>query len=311
VARAYIDSGLAYCEERDLDVSGRLLLAMRSWTELEAGDWTAAAETAARVLTQNCPFSCLQARITLGLVRARRGDPDAWTPLDDAAADAGASGLLVWTSQTAAARAEAAWLEGRAETVAAEVESAYALAIRRGVSWPAGELAFWRARCTGETALGASAAGPFAAQLDGDWADAATAWRELGCPYEEALALAETDDESALKTALELLRRLGAGPATAMVARRLRERGIRVDRGPRPTTLKNPAGLTKRELEVLGLVAAGLRNTEIAARLFLADRTVEHHVSAILRKLGVQTRTQAGVEAARLGLVGEPHGSPT
>jgi DNA-binding CsgD family transcriptional regulator len=311
VARAYIDSGLEFCEERDLDVSGRLLLAMRSWTELEAGDWTTAAETATQVLAQNCPFSCLQARVTRGLVGARRGEPDPWTPLAAAADAAADSGLLVWTSQTTAARAEAAWLEGRLESVEAEIESAYALAVRHGASWPAGELAFWRSRCTGEDAAPPSAAEPFAAQIRGDWAAAAASWRDLGCPYEEALALAEADDDDALKRALELLRRLGAGPATAMVAQRLRERGIRVERGPRTTTLENPAGLTRRELEVLGLVAGGLRNTEIAARLFLADRTVEHHVSAILRKLGVQTRTQASVEASRLGLVGEPQGSPT
>ena len=75
-------------------------------------------------------------------------------------------------------------------------------------------------------------------------------------------------------------------------------------RGPRPTTRSNPANLTPREVEVLSLVAEGLRNSEIAERLFLAEKTVDHHVSAILRKLGVHTRGQAAAEAARLGLVG-------
>jgi DNA-binding NarL/FixJ family response regulator len=90
---------------------------------------------------------------------------------------------------------------------------------------------------------------------------------------------------------------------TAPGARRLRERGARrLPRGPRPATRRNPAGLTPREVEVLALVADGLRYTDIAARLVLSERTVDHHVGAILRKLGVRTRAQASAEAVRLGL---------
>jgi DNA-binding NarL/FixJ family response regulator len=101
------------------------------------------------------------------------------------------------------------------------------------------------------------------------------------------------------------LQRLGARPAAAIVARRLRERGARgIPRGPRQATRANPANLTARELEVLGHVAQGLRNADIAKRLFLSEKTVDHHVSAILRKLNVRTRGEAGTEAVRLRLVG-------
>jgi DNA-binding NarL/FixJ family response regulator len=72
----------------------------------------------------------------------------------------------------------------------------------------------------------------------------------------------------------------------------------------RLSTRANPANLTARELEVLGHVAQGLRNAEIAERLFLSEKTVDHHVSAILRKLNVRTRGEAGAEAVRLRLVG-------
>jgi DNA-binding NarL/FixJ family response regulator len=81
----------------------------------------------------------------------------------------------------------------------------------------------------------------------------------------------------------------------------LGERGV--SRGPRPATRENAAGLTARELDVLRLLADGLRNVVIAERLFVSRRTVEHHVSAILAKLGVQSRGEAVAEGRRLGLV--------
>jgi len=144
---------------------------------------------------------------------------------------------------------------------------------------------------------------PHALELAGDWRAAAERWRQLGCPYEAALALAETEDEEALRAALDQLQELEARPAATMVSRRLREHGVRgVPRGPRPATRSNPAGMTTRELEVLALVAEGLRNSEIADRLALSERTVDHHVSAILRKLNVRSRAEATAEALRLGL---------
>jgi DNA-binding NarL/FixJ family response regulator len=145
--------------------------------------------------------------------------------------------------------------------------------------------------------------GPYALELAGDWAGAAAAWRELGCPYETALALASSGEEGAMREALELVQQLGATSTAAIVARRLRERGVRaLPRGPRPSTQSNPAGLTARELEVLALLMEGMRNAQIAERLALSPKTVDHHVSSILSKLDVSNRGEAAATAARLGL---------
>jgi DNA-binding CsgD family transcriptional regulator len=166
-------------------------------------------------------------------------------------------------------------------------------------------LAYWRARAGAELDFPAgSERDPHALELAGEWAEAVATWRAIGCPYEAALARATSDDPAQLRQSLVELQELGARPAAATVARRLRERGVRaVPRGPRAATRENPAGVTARELEVLALLAAGLRNAQIAERLVISERTVDHHVSAILRKLDVRTRGEASAAAARLGLV--------
>jgi DNA-binding NarL/FixJ family response regulator len=145
----------------------------------------------------------------------------------------------------------------------------------------------------------------YAAQLAGDWRAAAAQWVAIGRPYEAALALADGDG-LARRRALDQLHELGAAPAAAIVARSLRARGVRgLRRGPRRTTRDNPANLTPREVEVLALIEQGLRNRQIADRLFVSAKTVDHHVGAILRKLGVHTRGEAAAAARRLGLASD------
>jgi DNA-binding CsgD family transcriptional regulator/tetratricopeptide (TPR) repeat protein len=141
---------------------------------------------------------------------------------------------------------------------------------------------------------------------------AALAWERLGCPYEAASALARAGEQAsaghanggqgpeptvALLEALRGFERLGARPAADRVAAQLRALGVRP---PRRATLAHPSGLTERESEVLALIRQGHGNAEIAARLSISAKTVDHHVSAILGKLGARTRHEAAqLEAAQ------------
>jgi DNA-binding CsgD family transcriptional regulator len=304
-AKRHLDAGIAYCSERGLELYLLYLLAYRARLELDEGRWDAATSSAGAVL--RIPRTSTTPRIValtvLGLVRARRGDPDHRAPLDEAWALSEPTRELPRLGPVAAARAEASWLVGDSEGVLEASRSAFELATERRAIWLIGELACWRSRA-GVHEQVTRVPKPFALLLDGDWSRAAELWQELGCPYDAALALAGADDEQALRRALDGARSLGARQLATIVARRLRELGVSdVPRGPRASTQANAAQLTAREVEVLELVAQGLRNSAVAERLFLSPRTVDHHVSAILRKLDASTRGEAVAAASGLGLL--------
>jgi DNA-binding CsgD family transcriptional regulator len=310
-ADRYLAEGIAYCTERDLDQSGLYVMAWQALSHLYQGRWSEAADAAALVLRPAgaAAINRIMALIALGRVRARRGDPEVAGALDEALALAAPTGTLQRVAPVRAARAEAAWLAGDAGRAREEARAAYDLAVRHRHAWHTGELFYWR-RLAGDPDLDENpppwTAEPWAWQIAGEWRRAADAWQERSCPYEVARALAESDDEPAMKEALATFERLGARPMAARVGRRLRELGARgIPRGPRPTTRANPANLTARELEVLALLGEGLRNAEIAARLMLSEKTVGHHVSAVLGKLGVRSRTEAARAAAGIAAFGQ------
>jgi len=306
LAETYLEAGLERCAEHTSDLWRISMLQLSALSYLAQGRFDEATQKATAILEdpRESPSPHHTALVVLALVRARRGDPGARDALD-AIADVDVSPDDVETLiEGAEADAEIAWLERRPDAVAAATDTCLQLARDADSTEAVCRLAFWRRLAGIETAVPEDASGPHALALAGRWEQAAEEWTRRGQPYEAALARSQTGDVDALRRAHTELQRLGARPLAAMVARELRERGARdVPRGPRATTRANGAELTPREREVLELLAGGLRNAEIAERLFLSTRTVDHHVSAIRRKLGARTRGEAVATASRLGLL--------
>ena len=305
----YFGPGSEYCSVHGLDLWARYLHVYHARTELDRGRWTnAIAAIPASVEAPGTPLARIGALVVLGVVRARRGDPAQWTALDEASELADRSGELQWLGPVTAARLEAAWLSGRDGDIVAQSSPVLEACVTSRAAWWAGEIAWWR-RCAGiDEPVPDCAAEPWALQIAGCTREAAAAWHRLECPYEEALALGFSEEPDDLRTALDLFDSLGAQAAAAVVTRRMRQGGVRgIPRGARAATRANPAGLTPRELEVLRLIVRGLRNTEIADQLVVSAKTVDHHVSSVLTKLGVSSRGAAAREATRLGVQdGEP-----
>jgi DNA-binding CsgD family transcriptional regulator len=307
LARPLFDEGVAYTQKEGDELHELYLLSDRARFELDEGRWEDAVEYATAVLGRRAVSTMprTHALVVLAVVRARRGDPEVLPLLAEARGLAEPTGELWRIAPVAVAVAEAAWLRGDTRAAYDATEAVLARAKEVGAWHEVARLQAWRKRAGVQEPPDARAVdGPFGLELRGEYEAAAAAWTELGRPYEAALALADTGTEDALRRSHEQLTELGARAAAAIVARRLRALGARdVPRGPRATTRGNPATLTARELEVLQLLADGLRNAAIAERLFLSERTVENHVSAILRKLGAHSRGEAVADAARLGVV--------
>ncbi len=302
----YIDDAIEYCTEHTQDLWRINVQAIAARWALDRGRWDDAVRYSRAVIDdpRESPWTHHEALCVLALVRARRGDPGA----RDALADADVVGVPLEVQfahvDLAAARAEVAWLE----RAVADVDTATA-AMLSGPAEPVdpeavARLHFWR-RLAGLGVGGpAEGSGPYALAVSGRWQEAAREWTRQSSPYEAALALSQTGAVEALRHAHAECRRLGSVPLATIVARELRELGVRdLPRGPRQTTRANEAELTTRELDVLVLVAEGLRNADIAERLFVSRRTVDHHVSAILRKLEVSSRGEAVASATRLELL--------
>jgi DNA-binding CsgD family transcriptional regulator/tetratricopeptide (TPR) repeat protein len=306
-ANRFLGEGIAFARAHDLDRLAGYMEAWQALVDVYQGRWEAAGEQAIAVLEREVSGSTnrLMALVALGRLRTRRGDPGAGGVLEEALALATQTGTLQRIAPVRCARAEAAWLADDMPGVRREASAAFDLASAKGHPWFLGELAYWLWRSGELTDAPAGCAAPYAMQIAGSWREAAAAWEAIGCPHEEARALAD-GDEAAQRRALAIFDRLGASPMAQRLRRQMRGAGVQaVPRGPRASTRDNAAGLTEREVEILSLVAKGWQNARIATRLSRSPRTVEHHVEAILAKLEVASRSEAVAVARDRGLLAQ------
>jgi DNA-binding CsgD family transcriptional regulator len=311
-----VAEGSRFFEARDLDGQRMILRAQEAWGELLRGNWDAVPGIAAEVLARPQVPGLAEyfARSSVALAGARRGEPGALAQLERVREISDAR-LAAPASQVnfRSALAEVEWLAGRRDAALDFARQAFeraremaATAHRFGVEpiWTRGVRVsgWWLWREIGAV-VPADMGGPIGLQLRGDWQAAARVWGEMGLPYHRAMALVD-GDEPARREAFAILERLGAAAAIERCREMLAERGVRgIPRGPRAATRANPMGLTEREIEILRLLEEGLPNAQISRRLHRSVKTVGHHVSAILGKLGASTRQEAAHIARSKGLL--------
>ncbi|HEY5117619.1 MAG TPA: AAA family ATPase [Nakamurella sp.] len=293
--------GMTYCAERDLDTSR---LCMQGWlagVSLEQGNTGPALQLAQDVLAhpQIAPVSRIPALLVTGLAAIRRGDPAADAELAELHALASGTAEPLRLLPVALLRAEAAWTAGRAADIVGLTDDVWTACADSWEPWIVAELAWWRALGGAIDDVPFTLPMPFALMRAGRAREASEAWTELDRPFWAALALAAGGPAETSEAVAGMLR-LGATASAQAVRRDLALRGLPVPRGPRTTARVNAAGLTARQLEILRYLVDGLSDAEIAARLTLSHRTVGHHVSAVLRKLDVPSRSRAAAAAQQI-----------
>jgi DNA-binding CsgD family transcriptional regulator/tetratricopeptide (TPR) repeat protein len=304
-AERYFTPGMAYCDDHDITSFSTYLRSERTSVLERTGRWDEAVALCRELLHQGGPSPSIRLcpLHRLGTILARRGEPGAWEWLDKGIGYAEGSGEPQSIVALRLARAEASWLEGKLAEARREAELADAVADGCD-SWERGAVAVWLRRTGSARPPRGELAAPYQLQLDGDRAGAARLWTELGCPYEAALALLGSADEALLRKALWTFIDLGASVTVRLARQKMRRLAIRsIPAGPRTATRKHPLGLTRREREVLELICARHTNAEIAQKLFISVKTVDHHVSAVLAKLDAPTRRAAATRADALGLI--------
>lgn len=305
----YFEEGINAAVARDNGPLEAYIRGARAIALLDLGRLQEAAAEAEFVLCGPYPRGTIRfnAQIALARARIRLGNPEDGV-LDDLRAMPTTRRDIMRLAPLAVVDAEALWLGVPRPGARENLRAASDMALRgQGQSWSIADTALWLKILGEPVSLPIEITNhlrPAArAHIEGRWLDAAKAWGDTGCPYERAIALS-MGDEAAQRDALAIFDALGAAPAAASLRRQMRASGVKaVPRGPIAQTRASPAGLTRRQAQVLTLLAQDLTNGQIAEKLFISEKTAEHHVGAIMARLGANTRHEAAKEARKRGLL--------
>jgi DNA-binding CsgD family transcriptional regulator len=305
LATTILNEGIHYCEELELDSWRTYMLSWKARLLLDTGHWAEASSTAEQLIRSETQASIVKilALVVIGTIRMRTGETDALPLLLEAKVKAFEAMELQRVLAALTALLEYEWITGQPILEKAAIEYVIGLISQGGTLRESSEFDYWLWKVRRAQIPWHEVHDRYRADHPDVAIKTAAAWQQLGCPYEQALFLFE-GDEDAKREAIAIVHRLGATTVYEKMKLEMRSEGIRsIPRGSRKTTRDNPALLTERELGVLELLKEGLQNKEIGSRLFISAKTVDHHISAILSKLDVDSRSKAVREAIRRGIV--------
>ena len=304
-AKKILDEGLYYCEETDLDTYPVYLMACKARLNLETGNWNEASHLIENLIKNENqpPIVRIEVLVVAATLKMRKGEMDLLPLLVEAKEKAFETMEPQRIIPTMIALFEYEWLTGTTMVVQNEIDLAITMKEHIRNIYERSEFAFWLSKAKKQKLTMNDIYDGYRVESVSDVINAANLWEQLGCPYEQALILFEGNDDNK-KQAIEIMRKLGAEAIYEKMKFEMRASGIKnIPRGIRKSTQANPANLTDRELDVLQLLKEGLQNKEIAARLFISPKTVDHHISSIFFKLDVNSRAKAVQEAIHLDVI--------
>jgi predicted ATPase/DNA-binding CsgD family transcriptional regulator len=303
-AKKVLTEGIQYCEERDIDAYTTYLLAFKARLSLEIENWNEAYRIAEDLIKKEDqpPVVKIEALVVVATVKMRRGD-DALPLLLEAKEKAFETMEPQRIIPAIIALLEYEWITGKSLIEKTDLDYAITSLEFKGFIYEKSEFSFWLLKARKQKL-------PIEGFYEGYNTNnaklalkASGLWKQLGCLYKQALTLFEGNDDNK-REAIEIIDKLGAEAICEKMKFEMRASGIKkIPRGTRKSTKSNPANLTGRELDVLQLLKDDLQNKEIAAKLFISPKTVDHHISAIFFKLDVNSRTKAVQEAIRLAII--------
>ncbi len=304
-AEKFFDEGIRYSEERDLDAWSSYMISWTARLKLETGRWKEAYHIAETLLKNEnqTPVIRIIVLVIAASIKMRRGEEDALRLLMDAKSIASQSMESQRILPVLSAILEYEWITGSMVIDNEFLDAVKAKVVSSDTVYGNGEFVFWLKKARKQKLAVKKMEENYNTDNPTSMLNAAAFWERAGSPYQQALILFETNDENK-REAIAIVQRLGATAVYERMKFEMRRSGIKnIPRGIRKTTQSNPEFLTDRELEVLRLLQEGLHNKEIAARLFISAKTVDHHISAILYKLEVNSRTKAVHAAEKLGII--------
>lgn len=304
-AKKILETAKQFLEERDIDLGTKYLLAYETRLALETGNWDKANSIASNFINNDDlpPIGKIGVLIVAATIKMRSGEAGAVPLLLEAMDKASNTGEPQRIAPTMTALLEFEWITGQRIIENPVLDGVINMIEQKGNIYENSAFAFWLFKARKQKIALKEFYEGYRTENKSMALKASVLWKQLGCPYEQALTLFEGSDDDK-KEALRIIQKLGADAIFEKMKFEMRASGIKsIPRGIRKSTKSNPANLTDREVGVLQLLKDGLQNKEIAAQLFISPKTVDHHISSILFKLDVNSRTKAVQQASRLEII--------